>query len=120
MRSGQWAPRALVRIAVLLLCAAALVTAVRDKKFYKILDVDEKASEKDIKKAYKKAALCASSPADAASLRGRQFTLRAARRCPTELNTMCARISGSHVLVPLPVLLVAPHGHLTNRVADPL
>jgi hypothetical protein len=44
-------------LTVLLMCMSAIVSAVRDMKFYKVLGVDPKASEKDIKKAYKKAAL---------------------------------------------------------------
>jgi preprotein translocase subunit Sec63 len=45
-------------ITVLAICMSVIVSAVRDMKFYKVLGVDPKASDKEIKKAYKKAALC--------------------------------------------------------------
>lgn len=103
MRAVHWTLK-LVRVAaVLLLCTSAFVAAVRDRKFYKILDVDEKASEKDIKKAYKKAALCA--PDDAHS----PGTCRSASRAATA-HAARSRNSLIH-LDALVVLLRGRSGH---------
>jgi preprotein translocase subunit Sec63 len=52
--------RSVAALAVLLLAALAhLTSAVRDMKFYKTLGVAADASDAEIKKAYRKAALCA-------------------------------------------------------------
>lgn len=48
-------------------CVAHLALAVRDMKFYNTLSVASDASEADIKKAYRKAAMCAASQCCSAS-----------------------------------------------------
>jgi len=52
----------ILRLLLTLLACACLLcgsVAVRDAKYYKVLDIAEDADDRTIKKAYRKAALCA-------------------------------------------------------------